>query len=79
MRYLTVVIHDDGPLWCEVAEMPGVHATGDTLDELQESLAEAVGLWVTPEGADPPRVMLDLAGWTTDWPRCRARAELIDA
>lgn len=41
------VIHDDDDgLWAEVPDMPGVFATGDTLDELEASLAEAIGLYL---------------------------------
>lgn len=39
----TVRVHEeDGSLWAEVVELPGVFAAGDTMDELLESLAEAI-------------------------------------
>lgn len=42
---LDVMIHEEeGSLWAEVPSMPGVFAAGDTLDELWESLMEAVGM-----------------------------------
>jgi predicted RNase H-like HicB family nuclease len=43
---LTVEIHDeDGVLWGQVVELPGVFATGDDLDELTEALGEAIALY----------------------------------
>lgn len=44
---LTVIVHAErGRLWSEVEELRGCFATGRTLDELQEALAEAVGLYL---------------------------------
>lgn len=39
---------EDGSFWATVEEYPGVFATGDTLDELRESLEEGVAL-VAPD------------------------------
>jgi predicted RNase H-like HicB family nuclease len=53
---LKVVIHQDGAeYWSEVAELPGCFASGRTLSELRESLAEAVGfyLWDAPGDLQP--------------------------
>lgn len=36
---------EDGSYWATAAELPGVFATGDTLDELLESLREGVELY----------------------------------
>jgi predicted RNase H-like HicB family nuclease len=56
---LTVKIRfEDGTIWATVEEMPGVFATGDTIGELQESLREAIALYLAPEGQDPPHVEL---------------------
>lgn len=45
MATLTAQIHqEDGSYWADVPELPGVFATGETLDELIESLREGVGL-----------------------------------
>lgn len=45
---LTARIHvEDGCYWADVAELPGCFASGDTLDELFESIQEAVGLYLT--------------------------------
>jgi predicted RNase H-like HicB family nuclease len=45
--HLTVFIHQDGAeYWSEIAELPGCFASGRTLSELHEALAEAVGLYL---------------------------------
>ena len=45
MTKLTARIHaEDGSYWADVPELPGVFATGETLDELFESLREGVVL-----------------------------------
>ena len=45
MTELTARIHaEDGSYWADVRELPGVFATGDTLDELFDSLREGVVL-----------------------------------
>jgi predicted RNase H-like HicB family nuclease len=42
---LTARIHrEDGSYWADVAELPGCFASGDTLDELLDSLKEGVAL-----------------------------------
>lgn len=54
---LTVVIHEEqGRLWSEVPELPGCFASGRTLEELGEALAEAVGLylWDLPGRVERP-------------------------
>ncbi|MGH2844420.1 MAG: type II toxin-antitoxin system HicB family antitoxin [Thermoleophilaceae bacterium] len=50
---------DEGALWATVEELPGVFATGDTLDELRESLEEGIALYVAEPGQPAPRVRLD--------------------
>lgn len=51
---LNIVVHDgDGALWATVQEMPGVFATGDTMDELRESLEEGISLWLAEPGEEP--------------------------
>ena len=40
---LTVTVHAErGSLWSEVSELPGCFASGRTVDELRDALAEAV-------------------------------------
>lgn len=44
---VTVVVHkEQGALWAEVPELPGCLASGRTLEELREGVAEAVGLYL---------------------------------
>jgi len=47
----TVRIHEeDGSLWAEVEELPGLFVSGSDEDELQEALEEAIGLYLsTPQ------------------------------
>jgi len=48
---LTARIHaEDGSYWADVPELPGCFASGDTLDELFESLQEGVALCLADEG-----------------------------
>jgi predicted RNase H-like HicB family nuclease len=45
--HLKIFIHQDGEeYWSEIAELPGCFASGRTLSELREALAEAVGLYL---------------------------------
>jgi predicted RNase H-like HicB family nuclease len=49
---LTARIHaEDGSYWADVPELPGCFASGDTLDELFESLQEGVALCLADVGA----------------------------
>lgn len=41
---IKIRLDDDGSLWATVDEFPGVFASGDNLDELRESLEEAISL-----------------------------------
>jgi predicted RNase H-like HicB family nuclease len=50
---LTIHIHHDGAeYWSEVAELPGCFASGRTMSELHEALAEAIGLYLWDEPAE---------------------------
>jgi predicted RNase H-like HicB family nuclease len=54
---LTARIHiEDSSYWADVPELPGCFASGDTLDELFESLQEGVALYLAEEGAGPLHV-----------------------
>jgi predicted RNase H-like HicB family nuclease len=46
MEYTARIHHEDSSYWAEVPELPGVFASGDTLDELLEGLKEAVALYL---------------------------------
>ena len=44
---LTVVVHQErGSFWAEVTELPGCFASGRTLSELRDALAEAIGMYL---------------------------------
>ncbi len=50
---LTARIHiEEGSYWADVPELPGCFASGDTLDELFESLQEGVALYLADEVPD---------------------------
>lgn len=49
---------EEGSYWATVDEFPGVHATGDSLDELRESVQEGIALMLAKPGEDPPAVTL---------------------
>ncbi len=48
---LTVRFHEeDGSFWAEINELPGCFASGESMEELQEALSEAVSFYLsTPE------------------------------
>jgi predicted RNase H-like HicB family nuclease len=47
---LTIQVRfEDGALWATVEEFPGVFATGDTLEELRESLEEGIALYLSDD------------------------------
>ncbi len=50
---------EDVSFWATVQEFPGVFATGDSLEELRESLEEGISLYLADPGAEPTRVHLD--------------------
>lgn len=51
MEFNVQVHHENGSYWAEVVELPGVFASGATLDELVEALGEAIRLYRDdPEG-----------------------------
>jgi predicted RNase H-like HicB family nuclease len=50
---------EDGALWATVEEFPGVFATGDSLEELRESLEEGISLYLAEPGGPAADVKLD--------------------
>ena len=44
MAHYTVVIHEDpeGGFWGEVPALPGCYSQGETVDELQQNIREAI-------------------------------------
>lgn len=55
---LQVIVHEaeDGSLWAEVPQLPGVFAAGDTEDELRSCLLEAIEMWLEDAEPVPARV-----------------------
>jgi predicted RNase H-like HicB family nuclease len=52
VRMFRVHYRDEGPdgWWAEVEDLPGCFASGDTLEELEEALIEAISLYLsTPD------------------------------
>ena len=47
LEYTVTVHSEDGAFWAEVLELPGCFAVGDTMDELWESLTEAVSAYLS--------------------------------
>lgn len=50
VSFRAIVHSEDGTLWAEVEEMPGCFATGDSMDELVESLTEAISAYLSSAG-----------------------------
>jgi len=47
---LTVNVHiEDGSYWADVPRLPGCFASGDTLDELFNSIREGIQLYLADE------------------------------
>ena len=53
MEFEARVHHEGGQYWAEVVELPGVFASGRTLDELVEALGEAIRLHRDDVGSAP--------------------------
>ena len=49
---------EDQSFWATVDEFPGVFATGESLNELRESLEEGISLVLAEPGEEPPVVTL---------------------
>jgi predicted RNase H-like HicB family nuclease len=48
MRKYTVLVHEaeEGGYWAEVEELPGCFASGDTLDELESDVKDAIETYI---------------------------------
>lgn len=46
MRFNVIVHNEDGGYWAEVPDLPGCYTEGDTLDELDRNLHEAIALYL---------------------------------
>jgi predicted RNase H-like HicB family nuclease len=52
------VRHEDDSYWATVSEFPGVLATGDTLEELRESVQDGIALMLERDDGVLPQVMI---------------------
>jgi predicted RNase H-like HicB family nuclease len=52
LEFVVKVHTEDGSYWAQVVELPGVFASGDTLDELVEALGEAISLYRNEAGGE---------------------------
>jgi predicted RNase H-like HicB family nuclease len=57
---------EEGTYWADVSELPGCFATGDSLDELFDSLREAVALHLGDHGTSPTDLRVSKAVLTRD-------------
>ncbi|MFZ0385001.1 MAG: type II toxin-antitoxin system HicB family antitoxin [Solirubrobacteraceae bacterium] len=46
MELTVVVTRESGAFWSKVDELPGCFASGRTLSELRDALAEAIGMYL---------------------------------
>ncbi|HWH04988.1 MAG TPA: type II toxin-antitoxin system HicB family antitoxin [Gaiellaceae bacterium] len=53
MQYRVLVRQEDGTYWATVDELPGVFASGETLDELKEAVSEAITLALSDDDSAP--------------------------
>jgi predicted RNase H-like HicB family nuclease len=51
VEYIARVHDEDGSYWAEVLDLPGCFASGDSLDELREALAESISLYLADEAS----------------------------
>jgi predicted RNase H-like HicB family nuclease len=56
------VHHEDGWYWAQVDALPSCFASGRTLDELREALAEAVWMVLDQPGEPPKGSVLEVEG-----------------
>jgi predicted RNase H-like HicB family nuclease len=66
MRLEVIIHHEGAEYWSEVAELPGCFASGRTLSELHEALAEAIGLYVWNGPAELRPEALSVGATTVD-------------
>ena len=63
---LKAIIHEaeEGGFWAEVPSLPGCFAQGETMEELEDNLQEAISGWLTaaePEGSHGDGRILEVA------------------
>jgi predicted RNase H-like HicB family nuclease len=74
MRTYTVIVHegepDEGGFWAEVEELPGCFASGETLDELESDVRDAIETYLAAleeQGQPIPEGREALAEGTRRW------------
>lgn len=75
VTYQIEIHQEDGSYWATVQELPGVFASGETLQELNEALAEAIGLYLSTPGSTVTVTNLERAGE----PKIVGQRFLVDA
>lgn len=63
---LKAIIHDaeEGGFWAEVPSLPGCVTQGETMEELEANIHEAIEAWLLaaePEGDHPDQRLLEVA------------------
>ncbi len=72
-RTFKLTVHYEGDhIWAEVDELPGCFAAGQDITELEEALAEAIGMYLS--GSAVTSVEIEPAKAVRN---ARARAELV--
>lgn len=59
VEYRVTVHHEDGSFWAEVEQLPGCFASGDTAEELQANLVEAMSLYLSTPSSRVKMELLD--------------------
>ena len=63
---LKAIIHEaeEGGFWAEVPSLPGCLAQGETMEEIEANLHEAIEAWLLaaePDGFQPDQRLLEVA------------------
>jgi predicted RNase H-like HicB family nuclease len=61
----TVIVYDaeEGGYWAEVAELPGCVSQGDSLDELERNIREAIQSWLQAKHDGEPESPRHVRTW----------------
>lgn len=80
IKELKVIVHyEKGHMWAEVQDLPGCFAAGETVDELREALAEAIGMYLSERPGDCTVNLVDFSPPPTAVRDVPVRAELVPA
>ena len=47
LEYQVIIHQEDGSFWAEIPALPGCFAAGDSIEELEDSLKESVGAYLS--------------------------------